>query len=545
LECTKIKAFKIKGTSMAFNNELVILQQYKNLIDDNIIVSKADVKGNIIFVNEKFCEISGYTKEELMGKPHSIVRHEDMDSSLFATMWDTIKNKKKTWLGQVKNKKKDGRAYYVDAIVSPILNQHGEIIEYIALRYDVSDMINAKRLLADELKKIQNPLLVMVQIEGYENLESFYGKEITAIIENKFATHLLDYCPAGCVFPKVYKLDNGIFALVKDLEADTVITESNVMQLKKFQQNIKDGVLKFGGYEYDLNTILSYGNRSEYLYEDVMLGLKRAQQLKKDFMYADSFTLQEKEKAKQNLHTINIIKKAIENDHIQSYFQPIVNAKTGKIEKYESLVRLQKEDGKVLSPFFFLETAKNGKYYHQITEAIIQNSLVMLRTTDKEISLNLSTLDIEDLELRNKIITLITMNSDIADRLVLELLEDEEVNDFKIITDFISLVKLFGVKIAIDDFGAGHSNFERLLGFQPDILKIDGSLIKDIHKNNYSRDIVETIKIFADKQNIKTVAEFVSSKEVYDVILEVGIDYLQGYYLGEPQPYLALEPLSI
>ena len=238
-----------------------------------------------------------------------------------------------------------------------------------------------------------------------------------------------------------------------------------------------------------------------------------------------------------------MIKKAIEGNNIRSYFQPIINAKTGEIEKYESLVRLQREDGKILSPFFFLDVAKNGKYYHQITEAIVGNSLAMLRTTDKEISINLSTLDIEDLELRNKIITLITMNSDIAPRLVLELLEDEEVNDFNVIKDFISLIKLFGVKIAIDDFGAGHSNFERLLSFQPDILKLDGSLIKDIHTNKYSKDIVETIKTFTDKQNIKTVAEFVSSKEVYDVVMNLGIDYLQGYYLGEPQNYLALDPL--
>lgn len=100
-------------------------------------------------------------------------------------------------------------------------------------------------------------------------------------------------------------------------------------------------------------------------------------------------------------------------------------------------------------------------------------------------------------------------------------------------------------KIVIDDFGAGHSNFERLLSPQPDILKLHGSLIKDIHKNKYSKDIIETIKIFADKQNIRTVAEFVSCKEVYDIVIEIGIDYLQGFYLGEPNDYLAQEPLNI
>ncbi len=529
---------------MAFNNELLILQQYKDLIDENIIVSKTDPKGIITFVNEKFCEISGYTQEELVGKPHNIVRHEDMPKEAFKILWDTIKNKRQTWTGQVKNKRKDGTAYYVDVIVRPIINQNNEIVEYIALRYDVSELINSKRLLFDALKQIHNPLLVMLQIDGYDNLENFYGKDITQIIENKFALHLLDYCPVGCVFPKVYKLDNGIFALLKDLE-DESLTETIAMQLKKFQQNIKDGILSFGGYEYDINVVLSYGSKTEYIYEDVMIGLKRAHETKKDFIYADDFTINEKKKAKENLHTVNMIKKALHANRIVSYFQPIVNAKSGEIEKYESLVRLIKEDGQIVSPFFFLDISKNGKYYHQITEMILRNSFEMLKTTTKEISINLSTLDIEDVELRNKIISLVTANTDLAPRIVFELLEDEEVHDFAIIRDFISLVKMFGVKIAIDDFGAGHSNFERLLSFQPDILKLDGSLIKDINTNGYSKDIVETIKLFAHKQNIKLVAEYVASKEIFDIVQGIGIDYLQGYYLGEPSRTLAQTVLNI
>ena len=338
---------------MAFNNELLILQQYKDLIDDNIIISKTDPNGIITFANEKFCEISGYSKDELIGSPQSIVRHEDMESKVFEQMWDTIKNKRKTWTGQIKNKRKDGSAYYVDSIVKPIINEKDEIVEYIALRYDVSELVNSKRLLFDKLKNITNPLLVMVQIEDYENLEKFYGKDIAQIMADKFALHLLEYCPVGCEFPKVYQLENGIFALLKDLKDDENLAESHEIQLKKFQQNIRDGILKFGSYEYDLNVILSYGTKAEHIYEDVMIGLKKAQALKKDFIYADSFTKQEKEIAKQNLHTINIIKKALHSNNIISYFQPIVNVQTGEICKYESLVRLIKPDGKILSPFSF------------------------------------------------------------------------------------------------------------------------------------------------------------------------------------------------
>ena len=408
----------------------------------------------------------------------------------------------------------------------------------------MTNLINSKKLLLDEMARLNRPILVMVQIEGYENLESFYGKEITHLIEDKFGLHLLSHCPPGCTFRKVYPLDNGIFALVKDLNDEVNSIETLTILLKKFQNNIKEGVLRFGAYEYDLNVILSYGISTEHLYEDVMIGLKRAATSKKDFIFSDSFTEQEKELSKKNLRTINVIKKALATHHVVSYFQPIVNAKTGEIEKYESLVRIVQADGTVLSPYFFLDVAKNGRYYHQITEAVLSNSFEMLRMTDKGITVNISTLDIEDDELRNKIISLLSVNVDIASRLTFEMLEDENVTDFNVVKDFISLVKMLGVTIAIDDFGSGHSNFERLLSFQPDILKIDGSLIKDIATNSFSRDIVETIKTFTDKQNIKTVAEFVSTKETFDIVNEIGIDYLQGYLLGEPKAELQEEVLN-
>ena len=123
-----------------------------------------------------------------------------------------------------------------------------------------------------------------------------------------------------------------------------------------------------------------------------------------------------------------------------------------------------------------------------------------------------------------------------AHRIVFELLEDEQIKDFEVVKDFISLVKTFGVQIAIDDFGAGVSNYERLLDYQPDILKIDACLIKNIDKDKYSRDVVETIQLFAWKQDIKTVAEFVSTPEILQVVKDIGINYSQGFLLGKPEP---------
>jgi len=117
---------------------------------------------------------------------------------------------------------------------------------------------------------------------------------------------------------------------------------------------------------------------------------------------------------------------------------------------------------------------------------------------------------------------------------VFELLEDEDVRDFDEITKFIARVKAFGVKIAIDDFGAGYSNFERLLKYQPDILKIDGSLIKNIETDAYSMSVVKTIVAFAKEQKIEMVAEYIENENIYEIIRSLGVEYSQGYYFGAP-----------
>lgn len=97
------------------------------------IVSETDTKGVITYANRKFCEISGYTKEELIGQPHNIIRHPDMPKKAFETMWNTIKQGN-VWTGLVKNLRKDGRYYWVETTVSPVKNDNGEIVKYVAAR---------------------------------------------------------------------------------------------------------------------------------------------------------------------------------------------------------------------------------------------------------------------------------------------------------------------------------------------------------------------------------------------------------------------------
>jgi EAL domain-containing protein (putative c-di-GMP-specific phosphodiesterase class I) len=112
------------------------------------------------------------------------------------------------------------------------------------------------------------------------------------------------------------------------------------------------------------------------------------------------------------------------------------------------------------------------------------------------------------------------------------------IEDFSVVQEFTTYVRTFGCKIAIDDFGSGYSSMENILKLKPEIIKIDGSLIKNINTSEESKTIVKNIVNMSKELNAKTVAEFVHSKEVFDIVKNMNIDFLQGFYLGEPKSKL-------
>lgn len=131
-----------------------LLQQYKLVVDMSSSVSKSDLEGNITYVNDNFCKLSKYTKEELLGKNHNIFRSPDVDSSVYKELWDTIKSKK-IWNGVIKNRAKDGSCYHFEATIMPILDQNGDIIEYISVRTDMTKEI----LLRDDIIATQKEVI--------------------------------------------------------------------------------------------------------------------------------------------------------------------------------------------------------------------------------------------------------------------------------------------------------------------------------------------------------------------------------------------------
>ncbi|MDR0666514.1 MAG: PAS domain S-box protein [Campylobacteraceae bacterium] len=129
------------------------LNQYKRAIEQSNIVSKTDIDGIITFVNDEFCKISGYSKEELIGKNHNIVRHPDVPKSDFKLLWDTILGKN-TFKTTAKNMSKNGSTFYVNTTIAPILDENGDIKEFIAIRYDVTSNVMLTEALKDKEEEL-------------------------------------------------------------------------------------------------------------------------------------------------------------------------------------------------------------------------------------------------------------------------------------------------------------------------------------------------------------------------------------------------------
>ena len=505
---------------------------------EDLLISKTNPQGIITYCNKSFCQHTGYNKEELIGQNHNILRHKNNSRTLFKKLWKTIKEDKKSWSGIIKNITKQKKAFYAQSTIIPILNKNNEILEYLSLRIDISQQFSDKSKLKYCIKNSDLSVLAIIQIEDFDVMSDLYSQKLLTNIEQSLHDKLLDFIHKKEIFHYVYSLGEGQYALHCDFYH---FLKKNINMQYYFQElvnHINNSSFNINSLIKDIQIALSFSYGKENLFKDANKGIQKALSSKNEVFDSNDIYIKENSNKKENIDIMKTIKVALDNSNIISHFQPIINNKTLNIEKYESLVRLIDEDDNILAPNAFLDVSKNNHYYSKITYNVLKNSFKMLKHIEQDISINICMSDIEKKETMNKLFKLLDENKEYTHRLVIELLENENRINYNHVQDFISCMKDKGVKIAIDDFGAGYSNFERLMTFQPDIIKIDGSLIKNIEHDSFSRNLVESISFLSKKQNIMTIAEYVENENIYNILTEIGIDYSQGYYFGKPQGIL-------
>jgi len=233
---------------------------------------------------------------------------------------------------------------------------------------------------------------------------------------------------------------------------------------------------------------------------------------------------------------IHYVKLALQEDRVICFYQPIYDYKTGEIYKYESLVRIKDKTGKIIPPMEFLPELKHTNIHYKLTQRILSIVFNTFRENSFSVSINLNFSDFINKDIEATIVNELSKDKNLASRITFEILESDEIDNILLLKEKIDILRNLGAKISIDDFGSGYSNFRTVLDIDANYLKIDGSLVKNIDKNEKDFKVVKSIVNFAKEANMKTIAEFVHSKEVYDKLATIDVDYLQGYYISPPSP---------
>jgi len=240
---------------------------------------------------------------------------------------------------------------------------------------------------------------------------------------------------------------------------------------------------------------------------------------------------------KDNTKWTKWLKDALDNDKLITYYQPIIDCKSGEITKYEALVRLE-HDGVIYTPFHFLSTARYAGLLYQITQRVFEQACARFSTNTLHFSVNITDQDLVESDFIRFIEQTRTQYGIDVDRIYFEILEDSSILANPVAEKHLNELTALGYHLCLDDFGVQCSNFAQLGNLDLDIVKIDGTYIKDIDVNTKSQVVTESILFFTHKIGVKTVAEFVHSSQVYEIVKSMGIDYAQGYFIGEPKPDL-------
>ncbi len=531
-------------------------QAYLDAFENSSSLAKLDNDFKINYVNRSFCQMTLCSKDDCIGKKLDdfLANQADIKNEIY----ETLKNNQ-SWEGVLYLKIPFGEQVYIQCSITPIFNDNESSKEYLFIAHDLTELMIVKRvihdntyvdshtrlpnrmqLIKDKLKfnQRQNLTLILLNIDSFQAINSIYGNEFGDEVLVATSKWLENNLPIKN--SKLYKFEADVYAILIPFNYKKETLES---YLRSISQKISKDGLHCLGIDVNISFTIGAAQGKTNLLKLASIAYKEAKKAKKTFIIYDTANNKEEEYI-NNIKMINILKKALNNDMITAYYQPIMDIKTKKIEKYETLMRIKKDNGSIYSPSEFLEIAKHSKLYPPLSRSLIKKAFENFQHSSNEFSINLSFLDILNQTTIDFILKLLC-EYDIGSWVVFEILESEGIDNYDIVLEFIEMVKSYGAKIAIDDFGSGYSNFERIVKLQPDYIKIDGSIIRNIDKNEDMKIISQTIVDFAQKLGVKTVAEYVHSKTIFDIVEEMGVDFAQGYYIGEPSPRLLSKSKSI
>jgi PAS domain S-box-containing protein/diguanylate cyclase (GGDEF)-like protein len=537
---------RIIGT---MQQNLTMLREYQGAVDSGTLVNKTDPDGKITYVNAAFEKLSGYTLDELRGKTHRIFRAPSTSDLQIQVLWDTLGDKE-IYRGIFENLAKDGSSFYIKITIIPILDKLGNVTEYLAIMSDITALkAHEKRLetqlYTDDLTgfdnrnafhkavaKARDPKMMLLNIDGFSALNTIYGEAVGDVLITQLGLKLQAMMKDSDL--QLFRMAADEFAILADESVNENNFQEDVVMLSHYLNPLQ---LHCAGHEIRLYVsigavIASRNDGKRPLMAMAAIALKEAKKRSQRTYYFYSEIADASFKLEENLAAVERLDYAIKNETISCHYQPIYDVKRESVYKYESLMRLIDSEGKVHMPSEFIGVAKGAHLYAHLTYQVVLNTLAMAALhPELFFTINIDIEDIEDTATSAFIIDQLRQST-CAERITFELVESKALEENEMVESFLSRIKTLGCKIAIDDFGSGYSNYAYLLRLGVDLVKIDGSLIADAHKDENKRRIVKSIIDICHDLGMQTVTEYVHNEEIFDIVVGLGTDYVQGAYIA-------------
>ncbi len=518
-----------------------------------------DDSGKIIFVNEAVERISGYTKDELIGKTPGIFKSGLHDKKFYEDLWRRLLKGEIVDI-VIANRKKDGTVFHLQNKIM-MVRLPGGIKRFVAIGKDITKEIELTRetqrmkvedaltgllnlngfiyTVESRIKSVDTGAMVLVDIVNFSYINRVYGFKTGDRLLKLIADRLREEFPLVNCVARIGSDDFALFVDKNNIRNSISAIPAKLLEIFKepFVVNGKDITVSFnaGVVIYPLDAV-----SVRELMEKASVILNRAKEEGENV--ALFYNPVADESVERYIHAESLVDKAFRKSLFFLEYQPYFTAWDGNIFGAEALVRIRDEDGTVHYPNEFIDYLEGSKYLKEFEMWLLSQVKNNIERWNKHITINVSATSFKDGEFIEEILRAC---SAVGGNLGIEITERTLMSDLKESKKVIQKLKSAPNPplLSIDDFGTGYASLSMLQEFPIDIIKIDMSFVRNIHDNRKNIAIVQTIIQLAKTLGIKTIAEGVEKEEEYKTLRTMGADYIQGYYFAKPMDDVSFESL--